>query len=606
MIAKPPSSRPHRRSIHQRRLVAVRIAHRIHPGLSTIVKRGHAETGIDWSLAMKQTGSSTWVDPQSRGTTVRNDGDIYSGLDNHGRVSQSRWESTSGGYYSANQDDFLYAYDKNGNRLYRMNGLDHAFDELYHADGASSGYDKLDRLTEFQRGTMTDADSDGTYDTVSTSSRSQGWALDALGNWTSLTQSGGGSNETRTHDAQNGIKTINGGTALTYSNNGELRVDKAGQTYEYDAWGRLVSVDPDGAGGTAATTYSYDALFRRITEDADGAGSGSPTIHLYYTPAWQVIEEREDTLTSAKVQHVWSPVYIDAIVLTDRDLDADGNFTDAGERQYVMQDANFNVTGLIGDTNSGTAGNQWGVIERYVYDPYGKPTVLDANWATDSDGYSDVYNRYMFQGGRHTQSLQLSHFRFRDLHVTLGRWTRQDPMGYIDGLNAAQAYKNMPTVAVDPTGEWIIKVIKAIGKIFKRGGDDAAKKAAKEKAEKEAKDKAAKEARDAAAKKPRGDVGDAEDIRIVDGDTIVDAVASITEIDGTTVVVDIAVYQPGDPKDDRERANTARRAILKGRDELKARFKERGFKKMRIRSRRHEDSSSGNPGHDVDREVDLE
>ena len=38
--------------------------------------------------------------------------------------------------------------------------------ELYHADGASAGYDSLNRLTAFQRGTLSDANSDGVYDTV--------------------------------------------------------------------------------------------------------------------------------------------------------------------------------------------------------------------------------------------------------------------------------------------------------------------------------------------------------------------------------------------------------------------------------------------------------
>jgi hypothetical protein len=38
------------------------------------------------------------------------------------------------------------------------------------------------------------------------------------------------------------------------------------------------------------------------------------------------------------VQYVWSPVYVDALILRDRDTDADGTID---ERLYVAQDANY-------------------------------------------------------------------------------------------------------------------------------------------------------------------------------------------------------------------------------------------------------------------------
>ena len=75
---------------------------------------------------------------------------------------------------------------------------------------------------------------------------------------------------------------------------------------------------------------------------------------MFYSAAWQVLEEQVGG--NAEVQYVWSPVYVDAMVLRDRDTDANGSLD---ERVYVLQDANFNVTALVDD--SGT------VIERYVY-----------------------------------------------------------------------------------------------------------------------------------------------------------------------------------------------------------------------------------------------
>jgi hypothetical protein len=68
-------------------------------------------------------------------------------------------------------------------------------------------------------------------------------------------------------------------------------------------------------------------------------------------------------------------VYVDALILRDRDTDGDGTLD---ERLWVVQDANYNVTALL--DNSGN------VVERYVYDPFGQATVFDANWTERPNG----------------------------------------------------------------------------------------------------------------------------------------------------------------------------------------------------------------------------
>jgi hypothetical protein len=97
---------------------------------------------------------------------------------------------------------------------------------------------------------------------------------------------------------------------------------------------------------------------------------------------WQVIEQREESsgggAGDTEQQFVWSPVYVDAMVLRDRDSDANGSLD---ERLYAVHDANFNVTAVVGDDGSGG----WEVVERYLYDPYGERTVLDADWSADAN-----------------------------------------------------------------------------------------------------------------------------------------------------------------------------------------------------------------------------
>jgi hypothetical protein len=68
-------------------------------------------------------------------------------------------------------------------------------------------------------------------------------------------------------------------------------------------------------------------------------------------------------------------------------VDNDGTLD---ERLWVVQDANYNVTVLL--DNSGN------VVERYIYDPFGSVTVLDADW-TERSGSAFVW-LYLHQGGR--------------------------------------------------------------------------------------------------------------------------------------------------------------------------------------------------------------
>jgi RHS repeat-associated protein len=188
--------------------------------------------------------------------------------------------------------------------------------------------------------------------------------------------------------------------------------------------------------GTSSVTHAYDALGRRVKETRTNPAS---TTTLYYSDAWQVLEERT---SPAKIQYVWTPQYVDGLVLRDKDATSDGTFE---ERLYVQQDANWNVTSVV----SGATGN---VLERYVYDPYGKVTYYDAGWTTLST--SSAYGfAYLHQGGRLDSFSGLYHFRNRDLSPALGRWTQNDPMGYRGGdTNLYRNVGNHPIAVLDPLG----------------------------------------------------------------------------------------------------------------------------------------------------------
>jgi RHS repeat-associated protein len=371
-------------------------------GYGIVVKRGHAEPGVDLTY-IKLSGES---DGEA--------GDKYIGIDRFGRVIDQRW-TTSGG---TAKDRWAYGYDRNGNRKYKENLVESTRSELY-------AYDSLNQLTSFSRGTL-----NGNKDAISGSpSRTQAWDFDALGNFDSQTTDGSG--QTRTHNKQNEITSVQNATTPTYDANGNLTKDETGRTFNYDAWNRLVEVRD--SGNNLVATFRYDGTGRRVRETR-----GSATTDLYYSDQWQVLEERVGS--AVKVSYVWSPIYIDAMIARDRDTDGNGSLD---ERLYAVQDANFNVVALL-DTSGA-------VVERFAFDAFGVFSVLTPAWASrPGSNYAWVY---LHQGGRWDSDGGVYSFRRREYNPTLGRWLQVDPLGVPAGdLNLYRYIANDPNANLDPSG----------------------------------------------------------------------------------------------------------------------------------------------------------
>jgi RHS repeat-associated protein len=157
------------------------------------------------------------------------------------------------------------------------------------------------------------------------------------------------------------------------------------------------------------------------------------------------LEERVGS--TVKAQHIWSPVYVDGLILRDRDANGtpgDGpHGSNLEERVYVQQDANWNVTALVDPSGA--------VVERYVYDPYGQVARLTSTWGTPSTDPYAFAN--LHQGGRWDSVVNLYHFRNGDLSPVLGRWLQNDPITFAGGdTNLYRYVTNGPASNVDAEG----------------------------------------------------------------------------------------------------------------------------------------------------------
>jgi RHS repeat-associated protein len=450
----------------------------------TIVGVAHpAVTGglnLTYGSPSDSGGGYAGLDPASY-TTLRRAGRF-------GRVIDQKWQDACG----TPVDEYTYTYDAAGNRTSRGNAKCSSLSETY-------AYDGLNRLIGTDRG----------------GDDYQRWGLDQLGNWSTFATDtnddgvidGSDTPQTRTHDAANQITAIDQCSAgLSYDDAGNMTGDGT-LTYKYDlptcpravgqagAWpirvpgpreNRLTEAD---LGESVVAVYTYDGANRRVSKavaarDACGTLTGYDRTDYQYDEAWtsassvepQVLEERfagnqcsADTVATAPhAQYVWDIRYIDAPVLRLRDTagpscgQPDGDLGDAGDEVlYYTNDANMNVTALVN-----TSGE---VVERYAYDAYGTPMVLNGEegadpdtdsqanpavleWSADPDGKSDVGNEILNSGYRYNYETGNSQVRNREYLTVLGRWAQPDPEGYVDGMNRASYCQDAPTTTLDPLG----------------------------------------------------------------------------------------------------------------------------------------------------------
>jgi YD repeat-containing protein len=279
--------------------------------------------------------------------------DNYIGLDRFGRIDYLTVINT-------NQQILLNRYEYGYN--YRSQ-VTLRKDLVGSAGGSNcfsetSDYDNLGRLIDHQRGVY----SSGSMTTIHFH---ECWGYDRAGNvrsYYSGISSTCGTTITQEFNASNEIKKRNGDTSYAQWNDlGSLtRKGFATDSYTWDVWNRMTQAANYGTGSTLAN-YTYNGLGQVISRT--NSFSTQPAIYYYYDESGQVLEEIKISGGTVHNWYVWGSQ-------GDGDLVAR-----AGPSvQYSIQDAGGNVVTRLDSSVAPFA--------RYVYEGYGKPSQLTANWST--------------------------------------------------------------------------------------------------------------------------------------------------------------------------------------------------------------------------------
>jgi RHS repeat-associated protein len=259
-----------------------------HGGSSAgVILEGYTYLGLDTIAIQNRPEDSTqlnYVTQSGDANALTDGGDRYEGFDRFGRVIDQNWLSTNGG---GTLDRVQYGYDQDGNVLYKNNIVNSSFSEIYHANSTltgdnNKGYDSLNRLTGFGRGTLSasghNSNSSAPLDTLASASAVANWGLDALGNWntdqtntpvTTAVTAGTASNTPTT--GWYGEKFTTGSSAVTVTelgrifitgNTGSHQIKIVDAATGTDVSGTLVTVSM--TGGTNGQ-YMYAALTSPVT-----------------------------------------------------------------------------------------------------------------------------------------------------------------------------------------------------------------------------------------------------------------------------------------------------------------------------------------------------
>jgi len=216
--------------------------------------------------------------------------------------------------------------------------------------------------------------------------------------------------------------TALGAEVLLYDINGNLTTQGLSASYSYDSKNRLIGATK----GTETMSATYDYQNRQVSRTMNNG------VSYFIYDGWNLIGEYTAN-GSMWQKHIHGAATDEILAKTD----GAGTF-------YYHHDGLGSTVAL---TNS--SGN---VIESYLYDVYGKPTVLNAsNTIITASAFG---NRFLFTGREWIRRIGIYDYRNRIYSPDLGRFLQTDPIRFDAGdVNIYRYVFNTPVNWVDPSGK---------------------------------------------------------------------------------------------------------------------------------------------------------
>jgi RHS repeat-associated protein len=238
---------------------------------------------------------------------------------------------------------------------------------------------------------------------------------------------------TQLNPAQNIDYTVDGENRYNYSaynSNGDTTNSAVGWTYTYDDEGHMMSGSNPGTG--EFINCWYDGLGRLVYRNLNNVTSA-----FYYAGA-QRIEEHEATGGGLRYLYFYDSPNNDNLLFRQ---------DNTWGRLWYQRDLMGNTTHLSNDAGQ--------VVEQYLYDAYGTPSVFDAA-GNPRAGNASVYDNHALwksaSGYEWLASPALYHCRARFYLPEHGRFLQPDPIGQAGGLNIYTYCGNDPVNGADSSG----------------------------------------------------------------------------------------------------------------------------------------------------------
>jgi RHS repeat-associated protein len=297
------------------------------------------------------------------------------------------------------------------------------------------GYDALDRLTGFVKGSGTEAESTA-------------YAYDPDGNRVAQTKTGREASTTAYRYAATSnrlLQTEQGShkSTLSYDAAGNLVSDGTRQ-WSYDARGRMASVladneatehanDNEKAQSKRAVIYAVNGLGQHVAKRTGDARAENATVYAT-DEAGHVLGTYD-----ARGRAVEETVYLGdlpVVVLDGRDSDRDDR------RSYIFYIASDQLGAPHIITNA-----QGHEIWSWQHGPFGTGTPRITIEQADL-----LYYDHRFPGQMFDEETGLHQNGFRDYDPALGRYIESDPMGLAAGVNTYGYVGGNPVTGIDPFG----------------------------------------------------------------------------------------------------------------------------------------------------------